>query len=107
MLSERVGRAGLVWLAAVAFGLSGRNVGGPVLGCGSRDAAMLLLWITVVTKVGAGGLSPRVGSLSWREGFGVGSLLQCKGLMEIVAATLLHAQGLLSEYAYAALSPWP
>ena len=100
---ERVGKAGLVLLAPLFFGHSGLNVNGSVLGWSSLGAAMLLLLISVVTKVGAAVLIPPVGSLSWRERFGVGSLLQCKGLMEIVAATLLHAQGLLSEYAYAAL----
>jgi len=31
------------------------------------------------------------------------ALLQCKGLMEIVAATILRDKGLLSEHAFAAL----
>ncbi len=100
---ERVGKAGLVLLAPLFFGHSGLNVNGSVLGWSSLAAALVLLLIAVVTKVGATVLFPPVSGLSWRERFAVGSLLQCKGLMEIVAATLLHAQGLLSEYAYAAL----
>lgn len=38
-----------------------------------------------------------------REALAVGALLQCKGLMEIVAATILRDKGLLSEHAFAAL----
>ena len=38
-----------------------------------------------------------------RQALGLGSLLQCKGLMEIVAATILHAQGMLSDFAFASL----
>jgi Kef-type K+ transport system membrane component KefB len=41
--------------------------------------------------------------LNRRESLGIGALLQCKGLMEIVAATILRDKGLLSEHAFAAL----
>ena len=40
---------------------------------------------------------------SRRDALAVGALLQCKGLMEIVAATILRDHGLLSEHAFAAL----
>ena len=48
-------------------------------------------------------ICPPLSKLSQREALAIGALLQCKGLMEIVAATILRDKGLLSEHAFAAL----
>lgn len=100
---ERVGRFGLMALAPLFFGHSGLNVNGSVLGWDSTIGALGLLVLATVSKMGAIAVLSPAPALKRRETLAVGALLQCKGLMEIVAATLLHSQGLLSEYAYAAL----
>lgn len=100
---ERLGQISLIAMAPLFFGHSGFNVDGRVMGWAAIGAALLLLVVSAVSKMGALLILPPVAGLAPRERWGIGTLLQCKGLMEIVAATVLHKQGLLSEFAYAAL----
>lgn len=100
---ERVGRFALFGLAPLFFGHSGLGIDGNALNLTSLLAAGALLLLSMSTKIGAIAMLPPSSSLSRRETLAVGTLLQCKGLMEIVAATILRDQGLLSEPAYAAL----
>lgn len=100
---ERMAWFALFILAPFFFGYSGLRIEADALGLTSLIAAVGLLVLSIVTKVGAVVLFPPSSHFSLRETFAIGSLLQCKGLMEIVAATILHDQGLLSETAYAAL----
>ncbi len=64
---------------------------------------MGLLLLSASAKLAATRLCPPLPSLARHETLAVGALLQCKGLMEIVAATILRDKGLLSESAFAAL----
>ncbi|WP_429498352.1 cation:proton antiporter [Robbsia andropogonis] len=100
---ERLGQISLIALAPLFFGHSGLNIDGRVMGWAAMSAALLLLLVSAVSKMTALWILPPVAGLDARERWGIGTLLQCKGLMEIVAATVLHKQGLLSEFAYAAL----
>lgn len=100
---EKLGLVALFTLAPLFFGYSGLKIDADALNMTSLLAAIGLLVLATVTKIGAVVLLPPSPDLSRHETFAVGALLQCKGLMEIVAATILHDQGLLSESAYAAL----
>jgi Kef-type K+ transport system membrane component KefB len=100
---ERLGTVALFVLAPLFFGHGGLRIDGAALTWQSMLASFGLLVISVVTKVGVVLAYPPSAALSRREAMGVGALLQCKGLMEIVAATILRDEGLLSEFAYAAL----
>jgi Kef-type K+ transport system membrane component KefB len=100
---ERLGQLSLIAMAPLFFGHSGLNVDGRVMGWAAMAAALLLLVVSAAAKMAALLILPPVSGLAARERWGIGTLLQCKGLMEIVAATVLHKQGLLSEFAYAAL----
>lgn len=100
---ERLGRFALLGLAPLFFGHSGMKIDGEVLGWASLQAMLGLLAISVAAKLAAVLLCPPVDGLSKREVVAIGALLQCKGLMEIVAATILRDKGLLSEHAFAAL----
>jgi Kef-type K+ transport system membrane component KefB len=100
---EKVGTFSLIWLAPMFFGHSGLHIDGDALTWPSVVASLMLVVISVVTKIGAVYLFPPASDLSRRQALSIGSLLQCKGLMEIVAATILHAQGMLSEFAFASL----
>jgi len=66
-------------------------------------ASLALVIISIVTKIGSVYAFPPAFGLSRRQALGIGSLLQCKGLMEIVAATILHGKGMLSDFAFASL----
>jgi len=100
---ERLGRFALIGLAPLFFGHSGLKIDGSVLGWASLQAALALLALAVAAKLTAALLCPPSSALSRRDALAVGALLQCKGLMEIVAATILRDKGLLSEHAFAAL----
>jgi len=100
---ERMGRFALLALAPLFFGHSGLKIDGDALGWASLQASLALLAVSVVAKLAAVLICPPASNLSRRETLAIGALLQCKGLMEIVAATILRDKGLLSEHAFAAL----
>ena len=100
---ERMGRFALLGLAPLFFGHSGLKIDGDVLGWASLQASLALLAVSVVAKLAAVLICPPMSTLSRRESLAIGALLQCKGLMEIVAAAILRDKGLLSEHAFAAL----
>lgn len=100
---ERLGQFALIGLAPLFFGHSGLKIDGSVLGWASLQASFALLVLAVVAKLAAVLACPPASHLSRRDALAVGALLQCKGLMEIVAATILRDKGLLSEHAFAAL----
>ncbi|GBR36272.1 Na+/H+ antiporter [Neoasaia chiangmaiensis NBRC 101099] len=100
---ERVGTFSLIWLAPMFFGHSGLHIDGDALTWPSVLASLMLVVISIATKIGAVYLFPPASGLTRRQALSIGSLLQCKGLMEIVAATILHGQGMLSEFAFASL----
>jgi len=100
---DRIGTFALIGLAPLFFGHSGMKIDGDVLGWQSLQAASALLVLAIVAKLAAVLLLPPVRGFDRRERLAVGALLQCKGLMEIVAATILRDAGLLSEFAFATL----
>ncbi|EFG84158.1 cation:proton antiporter [Novacetimonas hansenii] len=100
---ERVGTFSLLWLAPMFFGHSGMHINGEALTWPSVIASLLLVVISITTKMGAVVLYPPSPDMSRQQALGMGALLQCKGLMEIVAATILHNKGMISEFAYASL----
>lgn len=100
---EQVGTFALIWLAPMFFGHSGMHIDGEALTWPSVVASLMLVVISVVTKMASVWAFPPAAGLNSRQALSVGALLQCKGLMEIVAATILHAQGMLSEFAFASL----
>jgi len=100
---EQVGRFSLIWLAPMFFGHSGLHINGDALTWPSVVASLMLVVISVLAKMGSVYVFPPAPGLTPRQALGIGSLLQCKGLMEIVAATILHAQGMLSDFAFASL----
>lgn len=99
----RMGQFALLAMAPLFFGHSGLKIDGDALGLASIQAALALLAVSVVAKLAAVLICPPVSTFSRRETLAIGALLQCKGLMEIVAATILRDKGLLSEHAFAAL----
>lgn len=85
------------------FGHSGMHINGEALTWPSVFASFMLVVISIGSKMGAVVLYPPSPDMSRSEALGMGALLQCKGLMEIVAATILHGKGMISEFAYASL----
>lgn len=100
---ERLGALALFVLAPLFFGHSGLRIDGDALGWTSMGIAACLFLLSAAAKLAAARLYPPSAALDRRDALAVGALLQCKGLMEIVAATILHDKGLLSASAFAVL----
>lgn len=101
---ERLGQIALMGLAPIFFGHSGLKVQGDALNWSTLQVALLVLGVSVLAKLAAVWLYPPMRHGSRQETLAIGVLLQCKGLMEIVAATILRDAGLISEFAFAVLT---
>jgi len=101
---EHIGRVALMVLAPLFFGHSGLKVAADALNWGTLQIAGLVLGVSVAAKLAAVLLYPPLRDASRRDTLAIGTLLQCKGLMEIVAATILRDAGLISEFAFAVLT---
>jgi Kef-type K+ transport system membrane component KefB len=100
---EKLGFFVLVCLAPFFFGQSGLNVDGSVFDWKILTIAFALVMISAVAKIFTVLILPPAKGLSRIETIALGSLLQCKGLMEIVVASMLQEEGLLTRTAYTAL----
>lgn len=100
---ERLSQLSFIVLAPLFFGHGGLKIDGDALTWPSILASLALVAIAITTKIGSLFIYPPASNLRPRQILSIGALLQCKGLMEIVAATILHTQGLLSEIAFASL----
>lgn len=101
---EHIGRVALMALAPLFFGHSGLKVAADALNWGTLQIAGLVLVVSVIAKLAAVLLYRPLRDGSRRDTLAIGTLLQCKGLMEIVAATILRDAGLISEFAFAVLT---
>lgn len=57
---------------------------------------VLVLVVGIVTKWAAGAASARAGGLSWNEGFVLGALMNCRGLLVLVTAILAVDAGVFT-----------
>jgi Kef-type K+ transport system membrane component KefB len=109
-LPERIARElpdailakGAALLAALHFGrvAAAATVGADVIA--AVTPALGLVVLSVATKTLAAIIVPPNSLFSVKERLSLGGLLQCKGLVELVLATLLAEKGVLSKEAYAA-----
>ncbi|WP_282948703.1 MULTISPECIES: cation:proton antiporter [unclassified Sphingopyxis] len=100
---ELVGKVALFGLSPLFFAHRGLSIDGAVVTVAAIGAAMLLLLIAGASKLAAVHLAPPDASLPATERTRLGLLLQCKGLMEIVAATILAQAGLITPTVFAVL----
>lgn len=100
---ERVGSFALFGLAPLFFGHRGLSIDGSVLTFAALAVALALLVVAAGAKLAALHITPPDASMSPSERTRLALLLQCKGLMEIVAASILFENGLLSPATFAIL----
>ena len=100
---ELVGRVALFGLSPLFFAHRGLSIDGAVVTAGAIGVAMLLLLLAGASKLAAVHLAPPEPGLPATERTRLGLLLQCKGLMEIVAATILAQAGLITPVVFAVL----
>jgi Kef-type K+ transport system membrane component KefB len=100
---ETLGKIALFGLSPLFFAHRGLSIDGEVVTAGALGAAMLLLGLAGLSKLAAVQLVPPDRDMPAAERTRLGLLLQCKGLMEIVAATILVQAGLITPTVFAVL----
>ncbi|NIJ38307.1 Kef-type K+ transport system membrane component KefB [Sphingopyxis panaciterrae] len=100
---ETLGRLALFGLSPLFFAHRGLSIDGAVVTAGAIGVALALLLLAGLSKVAAVHLAPPAADMPAAERTRLGLLLQCKGLMEIVAATILVQAGLITPTVFAVL----
>lgn len=100
---ELIGKIALFGLSPFFFAHRGLAIDGSVLTPAALGVAVLLLLLAVGAKFLAVHLTPPDANMPAQEKTRLALLLQCKGLMEIVAASMLLQAGLLSATVFAIL----
>jgi len=103
LMPERLGKIALFGLSPLFFAHRGLSIDGAVLTPVALGAAFTLLLLAGTAKLAAVHLVPPSPGMAARERMRLGLLLQCKGLMEIVAATILLQAGLITPTVFAVL----
>lgn len=103
LVPERLGKVALFGLSPLFFAHRGLSIDGAVVTPAALGASLLLLFLGGATKLAAVHLVPPASAMPPRERTRLGLLLQCKGLMEIVAATILVQAGLITPTVFALL----
>ncbi len=83
-LVERIEHIAVLVLMPVFFALAGLNTTSDAL-TGTGLAALVLILVTaVIGKVLGAGAGARAAGLGWRDSFAIGSLMNARGLMELI-----------------------
>jgi Kef-type K+ transport system membrane component KefB len=103
MNPELMGKVALFGLSPLFFGHRGLSIDGSALTPLALGLSLILLLVAGGSKLAALHAVPPERDMPARERTRLGVLLQCKGLMEIVAASILHQNGLISATTFAIL----
>jgi Kef-type K+ transport system membrane component KefB len=103
LMPERLGKLALFGLSPLFFAHRGLSIDGAVVTPAALGVSLLLLFLAGTAKLGAVHLVPPAAHVPPRERTRLGLLLQCKGLMEIVAATILVQAGVITPTVFAVL----
>ena len=100
---ERAGKIALFGLSPLFFGHRGLSIDGSLATWAALGVALALFFVAAGSKLAALLITPPDPAMPLAERTRLGILLQCKGLMEIVAASILYQNGLISPAAFAVL----
>lgn len=100
---ELLGKLALFGLSPLFFAHRGLSIDGAVVTAGALGVSLALLALAGASKLLAVHLLPPEPQMPTAERTRLGLLLQCKGLMEIVAATILVEAGLITPTVFAVL----
>ena len=100
---ETLGKIALFGLSPLFFAHRGLSIDGSVVTAAALGVSFLLLALAGLSKLAAVQLVPPERAMPAAERTRLGLLLQCKGLMEIVAATILVQAGLITPTVFAVL----
>ncbi|ULU25659.1 cation:proton antiporter [Dyella terrae] len=83
-LIERVEHVTVATLVPVFFVLAGLSTSAQVLTGGAGVALLLVLAVAVLGKLLGGTAGARIAGQSWRDSFTIGSLMNARGMMELI-----------------------
>ncbi|HWK75441.1 MAG TPA: cation:proton antiporter [Povalibacter sp.] len=96
-LIERIEHVALIVMMPIFFALAGLNTtAGAFVGAGF-GALMLILAAAVFGKIFGGALGARISGQPWRLSFAVGSLMNARGLMELIVIKVGLDIGVISN----------
>jgi len=83
-LIERIEHTAVLLLMPVFFALAGLNTTTDAFTGAALTALLLVLAAAIVGKLLGAGAGARIAGMSWRDAFAVGSLMNARGLMELI-----------------------
>lgn len=83
-LIERLEHVAVIALMPVFFALAGLSTSVDALHSDALGAFALILAVAVAGKVFGGALGARLGGHGWRDSFAVGSLMNARGMLELI-----------------------
>jgi Kef-type K+ transport system membrane component KefB len=106
-LIERIEHVTILVLMPVFFALAGLNTSADAfVGAGLGNLALILL-VAVIGKVVGGSIGARIAGESWNSAFSVGSLMNARGLMELIVMKVGLDAGLIGKPLFTMLRPEP
>jgi len=94
-LVERIEHLALVLLMPVFFALAGLGTSAGAFTATGLGALLLLLLVAVLGKLAGGGLGAKLSGYSTRDSLAVGSLMNARGLMELIVMKVGLDAGLI------------
>ena len=83
-LIERIEHVAILVLMPVFFALAGLNTTSDAFVGAGLGSLGLILAVAIFGKIAGGAIGARICRYSWRESFAVGSLMNARGLMELI-----------------------
>ena len=94
-LLERVESLAILLLMPIFFALAGLNTTADAFAGAGLGALLLILAIAISGKIAGGALGARLAGFTWRESFATGSLMNARGLMELIVMKVGLDAGLI------------
>jgi Kef-type K+ transport system membrane component KefB len=102
-LVERLEYLAIVLLMPIFFALAGLNTTADAFGGAGLGALALVLAAAIAGKVFGGAIGAKLAGYRWREAFATGSLMNARGLMELIVMKVGLDAGLIGPALYTML----
>jgi Kef-type K+ transport system membrane component KefB len=94
-LAERIEPVSIVVLMPLFFALAGLGTTASAFSGGSLGAMATILSVAIVGKLAGGAIGARIAGYGWRESLATGSLMNARGLMELIVMKVGMDAGLI------------
>lgn len=94
-MAQRIEPLSIVVLMPLFFALAGLNTSANAFSDASLGAMALILVVAALGKIGGGLVGARLAGYGWRDSFATGSLMNARGLMELIVIKVGLDAGLI------------